>query len=334
MSANIRELAEYCGLSMSAVSKALNGYSDISDATRNAVLKAAKELDYHPNAHARALKAGRSYNLGVLFSDDSQSGLTHPFFSLVLDSLKAEAEARGYSITFINPYTVSDTTDWDDYCKTRMIEGLCIVCADFGSENIKAVAESSVPCVTVDHIYKHVPAVLSDNETGIQKLLEYAISRGHKKIAFLSDNQSGVDLARLNGYKKALKDAGIKYKSSNFLQIRPKSDEIDESLAEICDRSKEFTAIFCVSDLYAVTLISALTDRGVNVPEEISIVGFDDNLYSRICTPRLTTVHQDADEKGRVAVETLVGMIMGREPVSKKIVLKTHLVTRDSVRKI
>ena len=101
MPATIRDLARHCGLSVSAVSKALNGYSDVSDETRQAVMKAAQELDYHPNAHARALKKGRSYNLGVLFSDDSQSGLLHPFFSVVLESFKKEAEAAGYDITFI-----------------------------------------------------------------------------------------------------------------------------------------------------------------------------------------------------------------------------------------
>ena len=95
MAASIRDLAKRVGLSMSAVSKALNGYPDVSESTRELVLKAAKELNYTPNVHARALKSKRSYNLGVLFSDDSQSGLTHPFFSVVLEAFKKEAEQNG-----------------------------------------------------------------------------------------------------------------------------------------------------------------------------------------------------------------------------------------------
>ena len=101
MPVTIRDLAQHLGISMAAVSKALNGYSDVSESTRQAVIEAARELNYTPNVHARALKSKRSYNLGVLFSDDSQSGLTHPFFSVVLESFKKEAEQSGYDITFI-----------------------------------------------------------------------------------------------------------------------------------------------------------------------------------------------------------------------------------------
>ena len=137
MSVTIKELAEYCGLSMSAVSKALNGYSDISDSTRAAVLKAAKELDYHPNAHARALKSGRSYNLGVLFSDDSQSGLTHPFFSVVLEAFKKEAEDNGYDITFIGHRLGQSGVTYLDHCRSRELDGVCVANTDFEADEIQ-----------------------------------------------------------------------------------------------------------------------------------------------------------------------------------------------------
>ena len=94
------------------------------------------------------------------------------------------------------------------------------------------------------------------------------------------------------------------------------------------------TAVFAASDLLALGAYDAIAKTGLRIPEDISIIGFDDNLYSRICTPRLTTVHQDADEKGRVAAQTLVGMITGKRTASKKILLETRLVIRDSVRRI
>ena len=111
MGVTIRDLAEHCGLSVSAVSKALNGYSDISEATRQAVMAAVRELDYHPNAHARALKSGRSYNLGVLFSDDSQSGLTHPFFSVVLEHFKREAEQEAARQALVKCGVIAENAD-------------------------------------------------------------------------------------------------------------------------------------------------------------------------------------------------------------------------------
>jgi LacI family transcriptional regulator len=173
-----------------------------------------------------------------------------------------------------------------------------------------------------------------DDEKGTYDAVQYLISNGHRKIGFVTDNRVGVDEQRFWGYRRALAEAGIEYSDKNFFFLKPGEEFANKNAEKLCKKAKDYTALFCCSDVYAAVMMAALKERGFRIPEDISIIGFDDNLYARICTPRLTTVHQDADEKGRVAVETLVGMIMGREPVSKKIVLKTHLVTRDSVRKI
>ena len=116
--------------------------------------------------------------------------------------------------------------------------------------------------------------------------------------------------------------------------MEPAEEAIGRNIEKLCRRARNYTALFCCSDIYATIMMSALKERGLRVPEDISIIGFDDNLFSKVCTPRLTTVHQDADEKGRVAAQTLVGMITGKAPASKKIRLETRLVIRDSVRKI
>ena len=131
----------------------------------------------------------------------------------------------------------------------------------------------------------------------------------------------------------ALKDAGIKYKSSNFLKIRPREEDIEESLDEICREIPKFTAIVCVSDLYAVTLMAALEDRNVKVPDDISIVGFDDNMLGKYHRPALTTVHQDVKTKGVVAADTLLKQLAG-ENTPNQIQLPTHLVIRDTVKDI
>ena len=172
-----------------------------------------------------------------------------------------------------------------------------------------------------------------DDAKGTYDIVNYLITQGHKKIAFISDNSNGVDLARLNGFKLALSDAGLKYKNSNFLKIRPRADEIESSLEEICEKLKNFTAVFCVSDLYAVTLIAALEDRGIAVPDDISVVGFDDNMLGKLHRPALTTVHQDVKAKGVMAASTLLKQLRG-EKTPNQIQLPTHLVIRDTVKKI
>ena len=163
---------------------------------------------------------------------------------------------------------------------------------------------------------------------------KYLIENGHRKIGFLTDNRVGVDRARFWGYRRALKEAGIEYSDRDFFLFKPTKESVDRNIEKLCRKARNYTALFCCSDIYAVIIMAALKDRGFRIPEDISIIGFDDNLYSRVCTPRLTTVHQDATQKGKVAAEILIGLIRGVKPVSKDVRLETRLEIRDTVKKI
>ena len=143
-----------------------------------------------------------------------------------------------------------------------------------------------------------------------------------------------IDFARFMGYKRALLEHGIDFHDEDFIKIRPHEDEVEESLGEICTRLADYTAVFCVSDLYAVMLMAALSDRGVKVPADISVAGFDDNLLGRLYRPALTTVHQDVKGKGVKAANTLLDMMNGTIPENKRIILPTRIIERDTVLQI
>ena len=333
----IKEIARQLNMSTTTVSNVIHGKAgEVSDDTKKKVEKFLKKVDYVPNINARNLAQNESKIIGLALkarADKYENLIMDPFVSVLIGGVEETIRNAGY---FMMLYISSDTDEIMRHVSTWNVDGL-ILFGMLNDDGIRVSEKYKKPIVCIDTYslegLKHFTNVGLDDEQGTYDMIKYLISQGHKKIAFLSDNQSGVDLARLNGYKKALKDAGIKYKSSNFLQIHPKSDEIDESLTEICDRSKEFTAVFCVSDLYAVTLISALTDRGINVPEEISIVGFDDNMLGQLHRPALTTVHQDVKAKGITAADTLLKQLAGQK-TPNQIKLPTHLVIRDTVRKI
>lgn len=131
MAITIKDVAARCGLSVSTVSKAFNHYCDISEHTREMVQRTAREMGYFPNAIARALKANRSYNLGVLFVDGSETGLTHDFFAAVLEGFKAEAERCGYDMTFINHHIGRTAMSYLEHCRYRNVDGICLACVDF-----------------------------------------------------------------------------------------------------------------------------------------------------------------------------------------------------------
>lgn len=182
---SLKDLAKECGVSVATVSKALNDQPDISPATRERVRAAAHRMGYLPNAAARSLKTNRTYNLGVLFVDERQSGLTHEYFSAVLDSFKVEAEKHGYDITFINHNISGKSMSYLEHCRYRNVDGVVIACVNFYEPQVVELVNSEVPVVTIDHVFNNRMAILSDNVFGLKALVRQAWACGHRRIAFI-----------------------------------------------------------------------------------------------------------------------------------------------------
>ncbi len=256
-----------------------------------------------------------------------------PFVSVLIGGVEETIRNAGY---FMMLYISSDTDEIMRHVSTWNVDGL-ILFGMLDDDGIRVSEKYKKPIVCVDTYsiegLKHFTNVGLDDEQGAYEITNYLISQGHRRIAFISDNAKGVDLARFTGYKQALKDAGIKFSDKDFLKIRPRSEEIEESLDQICKRATDYTAIVCVSDLYAVTLMGALNDRGISVPDDISIVGFDDNMLAQLHRPALTTVHQDVKLKGVTAADTLLKQLAGKK-TPNQIKLPAHLVIRNTFKNI
>ena len=201
---SLKDLARECGVSVATVSKALNGQSDISAATRDRVREAARRMGYVPNMAARAMKTNRTYNLGVLFVDERQSGLSHESFSAVLDSFKVQVEKLGYDITFVNRNLGGRTMTYLEHCHYRGVDGAVIACVDFNDPQVVELVNSDVPVVTIDHVFNNRMAVLSDNVNGLSALVRYAYANGHRRIAFIH----GGDGEPAGGLLQELRGAG------------------------------------------------------------------------------------------------------------------------------
>ena len=151
------------------------------------------------------MSAAAIRTIGILYAEESGRGLMHPFFAPILNAIKEEAEANGFCILFINCKLVTTGTDCAELCRGAGLEGVCLVCFDFSSPEIRELAASGIPCVTIDHILKGVPTVISDNETGVQRLIEYAISKGHRRIAFVhGHNNSVVTRTRIRQFQNTM----------------------------------------------------------------------------------------------------------------------------------
>ena len=331
MGVTIRDLAEHCGLSVSAVSKALNGYSDISETTRQTVMAAVRELDYHPNAHARALKGGRSYNLGVLFSDDSQSGLTHPFFSVVLEHFKREAEQEGYDITFIGHRMGNGRVTYLDHCRYREVDGVCMACLDFDDAEVQEVTESELPVVTIDRRFQGVPSVLSDNEGGMRALMDYVYSLGHRRVAYVHGPSSAVSDARLTAFQESAARLGLTVPPEYLLPCRYTDPENARAIVRVLlSLPQRPTCILMCDDYNTTGAKQAAVESGVNIPGDVSLAGFDGLSQMQSFSPRLTTVYQDAPRMGREAARLLIAQIENR-PFLESIIVPVRLLRGETV---
>ena len=173
-----------------------------------------------------------------------------------------------------------------------------------------------------------------DDRRGGYLMGQYLIEQGHRKILFLADNFEGGDYERYYGFAAAMSEAGCVVGKGNFFRLHADEQALLKSLEQVAAIAHRYTAIFCASDYYALRTMNFLRDKGIRVPEDISIAGFDDNQYSRLARPEITTIHQSAAEKGVQAVRSIMGQLKGNPIKNNWIVLPVSLVERGSVRKI
>ena len=306
----IKDISKACGVSPSTVSKVLNGYTDISKDTVDQVFRAAEAMGYTPNAAARMLKTNRSHNIGVLFVDQMQSGLRHEYFSAMLNSVKDEAERRGYDITFISQNLGGRQMSYLDHCRYRKCDGVVIACVDFTDPGVLDLIHSDIPVVTVDHLFNQRGAVLSDNVGGMEALVTYIYEQGHRSIAFIHGEDTSVTQNRLTGFYRCCEKLGLSVPEE---YVRPgRYHDPDTSAAatrELLELKKPPTCIIYPDDFSFIGGRNCLAAAGLSIPEDISVAGYDGIYLSQVMRPALTTLQQDTDALGRRSAEMVIGAI-------------------------
>jgi Transcriptional regulators len=332
----ITDIAKACGVSRATVSKALNGAPDIKAETVERIRECARELGYHPNAAARALKMGRSYNLGVLFSDSTGGGLSHEYFSRILESIKAEAERLGYDITFISHNLGTMSMDYLEHTRYRSCDGVVIASADFHDPAIVRLAASEIPTVSLDYIFDSRTAILSDNIEGTEKLVRYVYGKGHRRIAFIHGELTSVTQKRLASFKKTCSALGLAIPPEYIRESiyhDPRSSALQtRALLELPNRP---TCIFYPDDLSFLGGMSELERHGISVPKDMSVVGYDGIPLSQVLRPKLTTYRQGATEMGTEAARLLIEQIEHPDTwLPQSIMVEGELLPGSTVRNI
>ena len=333
---SIKDIAAACGVSIATVSKALNNHRDVSETTGELVRKKAKEMGYLPNSQARALKTNRTYNLGVLFAERSDSGLNQSYFASMLDAFKKEAEHNGYDITFISGNIGAAKMTYYEHCMYRNVDGVMVACVDdYYDEGITELIESNVPVVAIDYVPKKKLSVVSDNVSGMAELTNYIIDMGHTRIAYIYGDDSEVTSIRVKSFTDTMKRRNIEVREGFLVQGRYHDPVRTELLVkDLLSGAKDDrpTCIILPDDYTALGAYNAIEELGMSVPDDISIAGYDGITLSQILKPMLTTLRQDAQRIGVEAARRLISLI--KKEIScddAPVVVKGELIKGASV---
>jgi LacI family transcriptional regulator len=336
----IRQLARISGVSIGTVSRALNGYADVSPETRERVMRLARELDYTPAAAARSLKTQRSHVIGVILdTGEGHPDLQHPFFHEVLVGLKNTIGASGYDLLLFaseQPANGHGTHSYLKRCRHHLVEGVVLMGTDPEDPEVRRLARSDLPTVGVDVELEGEATtfVISDNVDGGSRAVRHFHSLGHRRIGTITgllETRPGAD--RLRGYRQAMQACGLAYRDEYIGYGDFYVESGRRAMAELLSLDEPPTAVFAASDMMALGAIRAAGDAGLNVPADVSVIGFDDIQLADHMNPPLTTVRQDKAGLGVSAGSALVRLIDGeQDAVTQYTVLPVELVRRGSTR--
>lgn len=333
----IRELARRSGVSVGTVSRALNGYADVRPETRERIMRLASELDYTPAAAARSLVTQRSHVIGVFMeTGEGHPDLQHPFFHEVLGGLKQRVGGAGFDLLLFASERPGGGYGPHDYLKRarhHSVDGCALIGLDPDDDEVRRLVRGEIPCVAIDMQLEgpRTEVVMSDNEAGAAAAVRHLHALGHRRIATITgmiDSRPGVD--RLRGYRAAIQELGLAYRDEYVRYGDFYAESGREQTAQLLQLDEPPTAIFAAADMMAIGAVRAASESGLSVPEDLSIVGFDDIQLAPHVNPPLTTLRQDKLGLGAAAGDALVARIAGDPDRPHLRTLPVELVVRGS----
>ena len=332
----IYDIARYLKISPASVSYVINGVDKVSKETKERVLAAIKELGYSKDTNAVYLSTGKSNTVALFLpSDDLSIAFSqNPFYGEFLGSFIKRIQRKGFDL-LIEP--LIESKDFSKWLRGKNLRGI-ITLGKFPLDYFKAIKSLDIPCVLVDvyedYASEYTTLRINDSD-GSYMATEYLINNGHKDIAFLAGDieTSEIDNRRYLGYKAALKDYGIELKEEYIFKAEATFDGGLKASKDIME-NKNITALVCAADILAMGVMKGYYLENKRIPDDLSIIGFDDINSAELVSPALTTIKQDIMEKGRLASKLLIDSLLSNDRSIKHLVIQPKLIERESVKKI
>lgn len=323
----IQEVAKQAGVSVATVSRVLNNSGAVSVNTRNKVQSVIDELNYQPNLLGRNLRRSETRMILVLLQN-----IANPFYSKVVKGMEDTAHENGYNVLICNTNTNIDLENvYLDFLRNKLVDGVIFACTAMGTKEFNKLAKQ-YPVVLCNEYAKDIkaPIVTIDNEVAGYDATSHLIKLGHRKIAMITVNNIGSSYDRMNGYKRALKDASLDIDEEYIVYQNFSYKGGIRGIKELFELKEPPTAVFCISDLVAVGAIKELKRQGFKVPEDVAVVGFDNNSIAPMYEPSITTIAQPRYDIGKITMEIMLERIKGNVNSSHIVKLEHELIVRES----
>ncbi|MEW9121920.1 MAG: LacI family DNA-binding transcriptional regulator [Thermotaleaceae bacterium] len=332
MSVTIKDIARLANISHATVSRALNNSPLVNQDTKEKIMSIAKELNYIPNYNAKSLVLNKSYHIGLFFSSINQGPSAHIFYEII----------KGVNNVIKDQYNliVKGIDEYQDFSRIdrKVFDGIIVM-----SQSMKDMAfiyhiiEKKIPLVVLNRELKedNVINILCDDNRGAYRAIEYLITMGHKKIGFIEGKEEfKSSLERKTGYMDALMDYGLPIYKKFIVKGNYDIDSGYRAMKQMLENEEYPTAVFCSNDDMAVGAMKAIREKNLSVPQDISIIGFDDNIFSNFLTPALTTVQRPIGKIGEAGAQALIQFINKDNVENDRIFISTELIERESVRAV
>lgn len=328
MKATIYDVAKEAGVSIATVSNAINGKGKVSKKRREEIFRIMERMNYQPSVIASALMGKKTYTIGLLIPD-----VSNPFFSEIARSVEDLAHAEGYSVIVCSTDNRDERVEkYIRLLEQKNVDGMLIGTGVENAGILASLAEKSLPIVMIARETSSIAAhsVVTDDFRGGALAAGHLIGHGHERIAVLAENMKVTSShERVRGFRFGLFEAGLALGEDRILSCESSIKDGKRAAAALLGLEERPTALFCCNDLLAVGAMQAAREAGVKVPEQLSIIGFDDTILSTVANPALTTVAQPVDQMVKLAFGLLIGQ-PDEDGIRQRIVMQPELVIRES----
>ncbi|MDR4949343.1 LacI family DNA-binding transcriptional regulator [Neobacillus cucumis] len=332
MKPTIYDVAEKAGVSIATVSKVVNNSGRISEKTRKKVTEIMRELDYQPSSVAVALTGKQTYTIGVLVPD-----ISNAFFAEVGRALENNAREMGYAIMMCSTdYQIEREKEYLDLLLKKQVDGIIIATEQEDWKVYKNLQRKNIPHLmfSIDNLRFSSHIVTTDDVRGGYMAGRYLLDKGHTDIAIIAELNRASGRMRLEGFKQSLAGEGISLKEEWTVNAMSTIDEAKTAARKILSLKDMPTAVFASTDLIAAILINESRKVNIRIPQDLSIVGFDNTIYAELADPGLTTIAQPKEELAHYAIDQLLKLMKDPIMPQQRIMLSPMLVERNSVRSL